>query len=423
MNWFETGKNNIWHPYTQMQIATEPLKVISANGSYFELENGDKILDGISSWWSVCHGYGNSHIISKMREQLEKLSHIMFAGIAHEPAYILANRLVKLAPSDLEKVFFADSGSVAVEIAMKMAVQYWRNKGNRRKKKFICFKNGYHGDTMGALSLSDPDGWIAKAFNNYMPEQFCIDLPVDEYGLKEFEEILNGLHKEVAGIIIEPLVQGAGGMKFHSPDVLAEIFKLTKQHEILFIADEIMTGFYRTGKVFACNEAAISPDILCIGKALTGGMISLAAVLTNNEIYNAFLDKSLDKAFLHGPTFMANSLACSAANASLDLFEQQNFEKKIEHIENYFNDGLKDLKTNKLVKEIRVLGAIAVIELKDFESSDKMWQFMFDLRQKFLTHKVWLRPFKNVIYIMPNYNVTDDEMDILIKAIKIELNA
>ncbi|HCR86280.1 MAG TPA: adenosylmethionine--8-amino-7-oxononanoate aminotransferase BioA, partial [Alphaproteobacteria bacterium] len=293
--------------------------------------------------------------------------------------------------------------------------------GNKRKNKFVCFKNGYHGDTMGALSLNDPESWIAKAFNNYAPQQFCVDLPFDEYGFAEFEEILSGVNKDVAAVIIEPLVQGAGGLKFYSADILAEIYRLTKKHNLLFIADEIMTGFYRAGNIFACNEAGIVPDIMCIGKALTGGMISLGAVVTTDEIFNAFLSDTLDKALLHGPTFMANPLACSAAIASLELFEQENYIEKVERIEGWLSKKLMQFRFNPKVAEVRVKGAIGVVELKPFSSSDEMWNYMFALRQKCLKHNVWLRPFENIIYIMPNFNITENEIDQLVNAIREEL--
>lgn len=419
-NWFEEGWQHIWHPYAQMQTTPLPYKVKGTESSRIILEDGSELIDGISSWWSACHGYNHPHLMQAMKQQIDEFSHVMFAGFAHEPAYKLAKRLSYL--SKLDRVFFADSGSVAVEVAMKMATQYWRNKGEKRKNKFICFRDGYHGDTMGALSLGDPNGWIAKAFNNYMPEQICVDLPRDEYAFTEFEEIVEGLNNEVAGLIIEPLVQGAGGMKFHSADILAEIHRICKKHNIIFIADEIMTGFYRTGNLFACNEAGIKPDIMCVGKALTGGMVSLAATITNTEIYDEFLGESLDKAFLHGPTFMANPLACAAANASLDLFEEDDYLQKVENIENYFHENLRKLENKESVKQVRIKGAIGVVQLKPMESEDNMWEFMFDIRKKFVNHGVFLRPFKDIIYIMPNYNISELELGNIIEAIDLEIN-
>ncbi len=423
MNWLTQNHPNIWLPYTQMKTAELPLPVKSAEGSYITLENGTKLLDGISSWWSVCHGYQHPHLVNEIKKQAESLCHVMFAGLAHEQAYKLAGRLIKLMPEGLTRVFFADSGSISVEIAMKMSVQFWRNKGDKRKNKFVSFKNGYHGDTMGAISLSDPDGWISKAFNNYAPAQYVTNIPSDEYSFAEFEDMVKAEKKNIAGLIIEPLVQGAGGMKFHSADILAEIYNICKRHDILFIADEIMTGFYRTGNLFACNEAGITPDIMCIGKALTGGMISLAATIAKEEIFSAFLDDSLEKAFMHGPTFMANPLACAAANASLDLFEKEDYQNKVEDIENFFSEELQQFKNLKSISDIRVKGAIGVIELNEKEIDSNIWNYVFDLRKKFSARGLWLRPFKNIIYMMPNFNIKKNELDFMLKVVKDALNS
>ncbi len=409
-NWLEEGFGNIWLPYTQMKNAEFPLPVRSAKGSKIFLEDGRELIDGIASWWSVAHGYQHPYIIEKMKEQLDKLSHVMFAGLGHEQAYVLAKRLATMTPEGLNRVFFSESGSSAIEVAMKMAVQFWKNKGQKNKNKFISFRDGYHGETMGALSLGDPEGWTAKAFNHYAPRQFFVDVPKDEYAFTEFDEMLKGVKKEVAGLVIEPLVQGAGGMKFHEPDVLAEIYRIAKKHDVIFIADEIMTGFYRTGNRFACEEAGITPDILCLGKALTGGMVGMAATITTDEIYEAFLDDNFDKAFLHGPTFMANPLACAAANASLDLFEKEDYSQKVETIEKFLNEELDLFRGDAKIEDVRVKGAIGVLQLKqkDYNAS---WEYIFELRKKFIDTGVWLRPFKDVIYIMPNFNISLEELE------------
>ncbi len=409
-NWLSEGLANIWMPYTQMKTATTPLAVVGAKGSRIILEDGTQLIDGIASWWSVCHGYQHPYIIEKIKEQAEKLTHVMFAGLAHEQGYKLANRLTKILPTGLSRVFFSESGSNAVEIAMKMAVQFWHNKGKKSKNKFISFRNGYHGETMGALSLGDPEGWTQRAFNNYCPRQFFVDIPKDEYGFAEFDEMLKGIKKEVAGLIIEPLVQGAGGMKFHSADILAEIYKIAKKHDIIFIADEIMTGFYRTGNKFACEEAGIIPDIMCLGKALSGGMLPLAATVATEEVFEAFLDDSFEKAFLHGPTFMANPLSCAAANASLDLFEKEDYLHKVEVIEKFLDEELDLFRGDANIVDVRVKGAIGVIQLKQKEYNE-MWHYMFELRKKFVDLGVWLRPFKDVVYIMPNFNITLEELE------------
>ncbi len=409
-NWLQEGFEHIWLPYAQMQNATMPLPVKTAKGSKIILEDGRELIDGISSWWSVCHGYAHPHIIKKMQEQIEKLSHIMFAGLANEQAYTLATRLIKMMPQGLNRVFFSESGSVSVEIAMKMAVQYWHNQGKKGRNKFISFKNGYHGETMGALSLGDPDGWTQKTFNNYSPRQFFIDIPRDEYSFTEFDEMLKGIKKEVAAVIIEPLVQGAGGMKFHSADILAELHRICKKHDVIFIADEIMTGFYRTGNRFACDEAGITPDIMCIGKALSGGMVPLAATIATEEIFAGFLGDSFDKAFLHGPTFMANPLACAAANASLDLFEKEDYLAKVDMIEKFLEDELNLFRGDADVVDVRVKGAIGVIQLRQREYNE-MWNYIKTLRKKFVDLGIWLRPYKDIVYIMPNFNITKAELE------------
>ncbi len=408
--WLNEGFQNIWLPYTQMKTASLPLPVVSAKGSKIILEDGRELIDGIASWWSVCHGYQHPYIVEKIKEQADKLTHVMFAGLAHEQGYKLASRLVKMLPAGLNRVFFSESGSAAVEIAIKMAVQFWHNKGDKKKHKFVCFKDGYHGETMGALSLGDPEGWTAKTFNHYSPRQFYVDVPRDEYSFTEFDEMLKGVKKEVAGVIIEPLVQGAGGLKFHSPDILAEIYRITKKHGLLFIADEIMTGFYRTGNKFACEEAAIVPDIICLGKALSGGMIPLAATVASDEVFEAFSDENFEKAFLHGPTFMANPLACAAANASLDLFENENYMAKVENIEKFLEAELDLFRGDANIVDVRVKGAIGVIQFRQTEYN-QMWHNVFEMRKKFVELGVWLRPFKDVVYVMPNFNITLEELE------------
>lgn len=403
--WLTDGLANIWLPYTQMKTMAEPLPVKSALGTRIILEDGRALIDGIASWWSVCHGYQHPHIVKKMREQLETLSHVMFAGLAHEQAYRLANRLIKIAPTGLSRVFFSDSGSTAVEVAMKMAVQYWYNKGEKKKSKFICFRNSYHGDTMGGMSLSEPDG-MHRTFKGYMPEQYILDLPNDEYSLAEFKELMDsGIGDTAAALIIEPLVQAAGGMKFHSPDLLAEIYKLAKKNNILFIADEVATGFGRTGLMFACNEAGITPDIMCLGKGLTGGMVGLAATLSTDEIYNAFLGDELWKALMHGPTFMANPLACAAANASLDLFEKEPRLKQVEKIESQLIDELEKCRELSNVADVRIKGAIGVVQIKNSSR-----ELILELRKKFIAEGIWLRPFDDVVYIMPAFTISEKDL-------------
>lgn len=411
-NWLKEGLEHIWLPYTQMQTTPIPLPVKETKGCKIILEDGTEFIDGISSWWSACHGYNHPYITEAMEKQLKKMPHIMFAGLAHEPAYTLAKKIINIVPKGLNRVFFSDSGSTAVEVALKMAVQYWYNKGDKKKNRFICFHQSYHGDTMGAMSVSDPEKGMHKAYSTYMPMQYVVDIPTDEYGFSEFSSLISGIKKTVAALIIEPLVQGAGGMKFHSPDILAEIKKICEQNEILFIADEIATGFGRTGMMFACNEAGITPDIICLGKALTGGTIGLAATIANEKIYEAFLSDNIDTAFMHGPTYMANPLACSAAIASIELFERENRLKQVEFIESFLVNNLTKCKELENVKDVRVKGAIGVVQLKESNYKD-----ILELRKRFIGEGVWIRPFADVIYLMPPLIITEEELKKLTNAI------
>ncbi len=410
--WETAGLNHIWLPYTQMQTAPLPLPVISANGVRLALADGRELIDGIASWWCACHGYQHPHLVKQISNQLDTLSHVMFAGLAHEQAYTLAHRLVSTTPKGLSRVFFSDSGSIAVEVAMKMAAQFWSNRKEQDKRKFICFRNGYHGDTMGGMSLADPETGMHRALNHYMPEQYVFDLPNNGTDLAAFAESLEAIKETAAGLVIEPLVQAAGGMKFHSPTILAEVHRLCKEHRILFIADEIATGFGRTGSMFACEEAGITPDIMCLGKALTGGMIGLAATLATEEVFEVFLSDRLETALMHGPTFMANPLACAAANASLDLFEDESRIVQIQAIETQLREELKPCYKLKNVVDVRVKGAIGVVQL-----SNPSENYILALRQRFIEEGVWLRPFSDVIYIMPAFTISSAELTQLTDAV------
>ncbi|MBN8530735.1 MAG: adenosylmethionine--8-amino-7-oxononanoate transaminase [Alphaproteobacteria bacterium] len=403
-SWQRDGLPHVWMPYTQHQTAPLPLPVKATNGCRIILEDGRELIDGLSSWWSACHGYNHPHILKALHDQLEKMPHVMFAGLHHEPALTLAKRLCRIAPAGLTRAFYSDSGSTAVEVALKMAAQYWRNKGDKQRTKFLCFRHGYHGDTMGGMSVSDPEG-IHQAFGGaYAPMQFSVDLPTDEYGFAEFQNLLDGLHKQMAGVIIEPLVQAAGGFRFHSPDMLAEIHRLCKERGLLFIADEIATGFGRTGLMFACGEAGISPDILCLGKALTGGALPFAVTLATETIFEAFLGEKQEKSFMHGPTYMANPMGCAAALASLDLFEQEPRLAQVETIEQQLRTELAPIRRISGVRDVRVKGAIGVIEWENG---------MLDLpklRQRFPECGVWLRPFGNWMYVMPPFTISESEL-------------
>lgn len=410
--WETAGFNHIWLPYTQMQTAPLPLPVVSASGVRLTLADGRELIDGIASWWCACHGYQHPHLTKQITKQLDRLSHVMFAGLAHEQAYTLARRLVSIAPQGLSRVFFSDSGSTAVEVAMKMAAQFWANRQEPNKRKFICFRNGYHGDTMGGMSLTDPETGMHRTLNRYTPEQYVFDIPNSRADLDALAVSLKEVRETAAGLVIEPLVQAAGGMKFHSPETLAEIYQLCKEHRIVFIADEIATGFGRTGSMFACDEAGITPDIMCLGKALTGGMVGMAATLATEEIFEAFLSDRLETALMHGPTFMANPIACTAANASLDLFEREPRIAQIQGIETQLQEELKPCRKLENVTDVRVRGAIGVVQL-----SNTSEEYILALRQQFIEERVWLRPFSDVVYIMPAFTISTTELTQLTDAV------
>lgn len=411
-DWLTSGWPHIWLPYAQMQTAALPLAVVDAEGCELILADGRRLIDGIASWWSACHGYKHPHIIENVKRQLETLPHVMFGGLAHEPAYTLAARLSAKAPPGLSRVFYSDSGSTAVEVALKMALQYWRGKGRQGKNRFLCFEDGYHGDTLGAMAVSDPERSMHKAFRHSVTHQYVVPLPRDEYGFAEFANLLEGVADQLAGIIIEPLVQGAGGMRFHEPDVLAEIRRLAERHGVLFIADEVMTGFCRTGNFFACNEAGISPDIMCIGKALTGGTLPFAATLASEEVFASFLSDKPEDAFMHGPTYMANPLGCAAALASLDLFEREPRLKQVEAIETQLRTELEPCRPIPGVVDVRVKGAIGVVQLRP-ECMD-----ISAFRTRFLAEGVWIRPFKDILYVAPPFTITQTQLSTLTRAIR-----
>lgn len=412
--------SHIWLPYTQMKQAKLPLMVKKTKASSFTTDNGDKYIDGISSWWSVAHGYNHPHITKSLKKQLKQLPHIMFAGLANEPAYKLAQRLVKFIQNHsdqkseiLNRVFYSDSGSTAVEVSLKIALQYFINKGNESKNKIIAFHNSYHGDTLGGMSLSDTKNGMHAKFSKLLPKQLITKIPENKQDLEKFTNFVTKNKDRTAALIIEPLIQCAGGMKFHQPEILTEIVKICKKNNIITIFDECAVGFYRTGKKFAFHHTNITPDILLIGKALTGGFLTLAATITTEKIYEAFLDDSIDKALMHGPTFMGNALAAAAANASLDLFERYDYAKKTTNIANIFKEELAHLKTHHNIKEIRIKGAVAVIEFKEIS-----WSDILIMREKLTAEKIWLRPFANVLYFMPPLNITTRELKTMIKAVQ-----
>ena len=403
--------DHVWLPYTQMATAPLPLAVVGAAGSRIELADGRTLIDGIASWWTACHGYNHPHIRAAVAAQLDRLPHVMFAGLGHEPAYTLAARLAKMLPGDLDHVFFSESGSVAVEIALKMAVQFWRKRGQDRHR-FIAFRHGYHGDTLGALSVTDPASGFHDAFAGYRASQLFADLPRTAAERSEFERLLAAHRHEVAAVIVEPLVQGAGGMRFHDAETLACIRAACDRHDMLLIADEIMTGFGRTGSLFACqgnDGAGIVPDLVCLSKALTGGTLPLAATVATARLFDAFRSERAEDAFMHGPTFMANPLACAAANASLDLFEREPRLDQVAAIAARMHAGLEPCRALPGVVDVRVMGAIGVVQLETNEASA--------LRPAFVERGVWLRPFGDIVYLAPPFTIEPEDLATLTAAI------
>ncbi|MEA2952474.1 MAG: adenosylmethionine---8-amino-7-oxononanoate aminotransferase [Alphaproteobacteria bacterium] len=407
--WFDPGLAHVWLPYAQMKTARRPLPVVRTQGSRIVLADGRELVDGIASWWTACHGYNHPHIRHAIERQLAVMPHVMFGGLAHEQALTLARRLAALLPGDLDRVFFSESGSVAVEVAMKMAVQYWRNRGPRGRTKFIAFKGGYHGDTMGTMAVSDDDGMHA-AFHDEASRNFIIDLPRDDATLTTFEGILEGYAEEIAAVIVEPLVQGAGGMKFHDPAVLQRLRQATDRYDVLLIFDEIFTGFGRTGTLFACEAAGVVPDIVTLSKALTGGTLPLAATVARKKVFDAFWSEDPKKALMHGPTYMGNALACAAANASLDLFEQEARLDQVSAISAALSVGLEPCRDLSGVKDVRVIGAIGVVEMEQIDDLEA-------LRARFVEEGVFIRPFGNVIYLTPAFTIEADDLARLTGAI------
>jgi adenosylmethionine-8-amino-7-oxononanoate aminotransferase len=400
---------HLWLPYTQMMDAA-PLAVARTEGVRIVLADGRELIDGISSWWTACHGYNHPHIVAAIERQAREMPHVMLGGLVHDQAARLAGRLARLLPGDLDHVFFSDSGSVAVEIALKMAVQYWRNRGVPGRTRFICFPGAYHGDTLGAMSVCDPAEGMHRLLAGYVPEQVVAPLPVDRDRAAALGRTLAEHRERIAAVIVEPLVQAAGGMRFHPPDCLAEIARLARQHGALLIADEIATGFGRTGTMFACEQAGVIPDIVCLGKALSGGALALAATVARRHVYEAFLGDSPDLALMHGPTFMGNAIACAAANASLDLFESAPRLGQVAAIERFLGEALARCRAFPGVADVRVKGAIGAVELS--QAADTTW-----FRDRFVAQGVWIRPLGRVVYLMPPFTIEEADLGGLVDAV------
>ena len=413
---FEFDQHHIWHPYSAIGSGLPVFHVDGAEGCEIILKDGRRLIDGMASWWSVIHGYRNPTMDAAVKDQIDRFSHVMFGGLTHDPAIELAQKLIELSAPELDAVFFADSGSVAVEVAMKMAIQFWASQGKPLKQKFLSFRNGYHGDTFGAMSVCDPVTGMHSLFAETLSQQLFAPAPRTPFGeicdsddLLEVESLLHKHSEDVAAIIIEPIVQGAGGMRFYSADVLRKLRSLADQHGVLLIFDEIATGFGRTGKLFAYEHADVVPDILCLGKALTGGYMTLAATLTSQHVAQT-IQSGEPGVFMHGPTFMANPLACSAGLASLKLLSEQNIASNVARIEEQLRKGLAPCAELNSVQDVRCLGAIGVVELK--QPVD-----MRDIQGRFVEQGVWVRPFGKLVYVMPAYVMSNAELTRLCEGI------
>ncbi|HDU8344988.1 adenosylmethionine--8-amino-7-oxononanoate transaminase [Proteus mirabilis] len=411
---------HIWHPYTSMSNPLPAYPIVSAKGVELTLANGKQLIDGMSSWWAAIHGYNHPELNTAVTDQLAAMSHVMFGGITHPPAVALCRKLLAITPTPLECIFLADSGSVAVEVAIKMALQYWQAKGEKRQR-IVALKRGYHGDTFGAMSVCDPDNSMHSLYKGYLPNHLFVEAPKtgfyqpwDATDIDALRTTLAQHHQHIAAVMLEPIVQGAGGMRIYHPEYLTQARALCDEFNVLLIADEIATGFGRTGKLFACEHAGISPDIMCVGKALTGGYMTLSATLTTRHIADT-ISQGDAGCFMHGPTYMGNPLACAVANASLSLLEQGHWVNQVAQIEAQLKTELLPLKQAKSVKDVRVLGAIGVVEMVEPVNMAKLQKYFVD-------EGVWIRPFGQLIYIMPPYIISPEKLTKLTQAIEKAVN-
>ena len=409
-------RQHLWHPYTSMSHPLPSYEVSSAKGATITLKSGEQLIDGMSSWWAVIHGYRNPRLDKVAHQQIDTVSHVMFGGLTHEPAIKLGRQLVDMLPAPLEKVFIADSGSVSVEVAIKMALQYWLAQSRPEKSKLLTIKGGYHGDTFKAMSVCDPENGMHSFFNKAIATQIFADAPEltpddewDETSGQQLTLWFEQFHKELAAVILEPIVQGAGGMRFYHPNYLKLIRALCDKYEVLLIADEIATGFGRTGKLFACEHAEVTPDIICLGKALTGGYMTLAATVTTAKVAETIGQGPAGGALMHGPTFMGNPLACAVASESLAIVSEGNWQQQVSTIEKHLKEKLLPLNELSSVREARVFGAIGVLEME--QTID-----VAEAQRLFIKHGVWIRPFGRLLYIMPPYIISEQELSTLCSA-------
>ncbi|UPQ87031.1 adenosylmethionine--8-amino-7-oxononanoate transaminase [Vibrio sinaloensis] len=409
-------RRHIWHPYTSTLTPLTCYPVTSAQGVSLYFEDGREVIDGMSSWWSAIHGYNHPELNAAAHAQIDKVSHVMFGGITHQPAIDLCKKLLALAPDNLQHVFLADSGSVAVEVSLKMALQYWHAKGESRSK-FLTLRDGYHGDTFAAMSVTDPDNSMHSLYKGFLPEHIFANSPKtgfwqewDESDLDDFTAKLTRHHTEIAAVILEPIVQGAGGMRIYHPKFLQGVRELCDQFGVLLILDEIATGFGRTGKMFACEHAAIEPDILCVGKALTGGYMTLSATMTTSKVADTVCGGEAG-CFMHGPTFMGNPLACAVATASMALLERNEWQQQTKQIEQLFSELLPNLAQYDLVADVRWLGAIGVVETKRPVNMEA-------IQAHFVEQGVWIRPFGKLIYMMPPFISQPEHIEKLVDAVE-----
>ena len=406
----------VWHPYSSLTTPIPAYEVVSAEGVNLHLADGTELIDGMASWWCAIHGYNHPVLNEAAKSQIDKMSHVMFGGITHAPAVNLCEKLVQITPQGLDKVFLSDSGSVAVEVAIKMAFQYWISRGQPNKNKLLSLRNGYHGDTFAAMSACDPVTGMHHMFEQVVAKQYFAPAPQiavheqwDKQDIAEFSQIISAKKDQLAAVILEPIVQGAGGMRFYSPHYLKSVRELCDQHNVLLIADEVATGFGRSGKLFACEWAQISPDIMCLGKAITGGYMTLAATLCSEEVSRGICEGEAG-CFMHGPTFMGNPLACSVANASIDLLLSSDWQGNIRRIEATLKHELAPFSALDTVAETRVLGAIGVIQMREPVN-------LAEIQKLFVAEGIWVRPFGKLVYVMPPYISTDAELCKLIQGI------